>query len=106
MKGFQAFKDQAETLRATRVPDHRAYFGGVLNAVLDVTAARAKLGAERLADADILAGIIAGQEAKERAVKSYQRAISERTDYLGDILQRYENERNRIGGAGVRRGGR
>lgn len=99
VKGFQAFKDQAEVLRATRVPDHRAYFGGVLDAVLDMTAARAKLGAERLADADILAGIIAGQEAKDRAVKSYQRAITEWADYLGDILQRYENERCGIGGA-------
>lgn len=99
VKGFQAFKDQAETLKATRVPDHRAYFGGVLDAVLDMTAARAKLGAEKLADADILAGIIDGQEAKERAVKSYQRAISERGDLLSDILQRYENERNGIGGA-------
>jgi len=99
VKGFERFRDQADTLRATRVPDHRAYFGGVLDAVLDMTAARAKLGAERLADADILAGIIAGQEAKERAVKSYQRAISERSDLLGDILQRYENERSGLGGA-------
>ena len=99
VKGFEAFKDQAETLRATRVPDHRAYFGGVLDAVLDMTAARAKLGAERLADADILAGIIDGQEAKERAVKSYQRAIDERGGFLADILARYESERCGIGGA-------
>jgi hypothetical protein len=99
VKGFERFKDQADALRATRVPDPRGYFDGVLDAVLDLTAARAKLGAERLADADILAGIIDGQEAKQRAVKSYQRAINDRGSALTDILQRYEQERSGLGGA-------
>lgn len=99
VKGFETFKDQADTLRATRVPDHRGYFDGVLDAVLDLTAARAKLGAERLADADILAGIIEGQEAKQRAVKAYQRAIDDRGSALADILHRYEQERSGLGGA-------
>jgi phage/plasmid-like protein (TIGR03299 family) len=97
VKGFEQFKEQAETLRATPCPDHRAYFGGVLDAVLDMTAARAKLGAEQLADADILAGIIDGQEAKQRAVKTYQRAIDERGSILNDIMQRYESERCGVG---------
>jgi len=99
VRGFERFREQADTLRATRVPDERAYFGEVLDAVLDMTAARAGLGAERLADADILAAVIAGQEAKHRAVKSYQRAIDERGAILSDILQRYERERCGVGGA-------
>jgi hypothetical protein len=99
VKGFETFKEQADTLRATPVPDPRGYFDGMLDAVLDLTAARAKLGAERLADADILAGIINGQEAKQRAVKSYQRAIDDRGAALADILDRHERERSGLGGA-------
>jgi phage/plasmid-like protein (TIGR03299 family) len=99
VKGFETFREQADTLRATRVADPRGYFDGVLDAVLDLTAARAKLGAERLADADVLAGIIDGQEARDRAAKSYQRAIDDRGSALADILDRHERERSGLGGA-------
>jgi hypothetical protein len=99
VKGFETFREQADTLRATRVADPRGYFDGVLDAVLDLTAARAKLGAERLADADVLAGIIDGQEARDRAAKSYQRAIDDRGAALADILDRHERERSGLGGA-------
>jgi phage/plasmid-like protein (TIGR03299 family) len=99
VKGFEQFREQAEVLRATRVPDQRAYVHGVLDEVLEITQAKAKLGAERLADADLLAGIIEGQEARDRLVKSYARKIEERGNVLDDILNRYEQEWTGLGGA-------
>jgi hypothetical protein len=70
-----------------------------LDHVLEVTQAQARLGAERLAGADILAGMIETQEARDRLVKSYQRKIEERGSILDDILTRYEQERTGLGGA-------
>jgi phage/plasmid-like protein (TIGR03299 family) len=99
VRGFEQFKEQADTLRATPCPDHRGYVHGVLDQVLEITQAKARLGAEKLADADILAGIIEGQEARDRLVKSYTRKIEERGSVLDDILNRFEQDRTGLGGA-------
>jgi Domain of unknown function (DUF932) len=96
--GFEEFRESAEVLYRTKVADARGYFNGVLDAVLDITQAQMRQGAERLAAADILAGIIDRQEARDRAVKSYQNAIDHRVSILDDI-QRHERDRCGVGGA-------
>jgi phage/plasmid-like protein (TIGR03299 family) len=99
VKGFEQFREQAEALRATRVPDHRQYVHGVLDGVLELTQAQARMGAEKLADADALTAMLDTHEARQRLVKSYQRKIEERGSILDDILNRYEQERTGLGGA-------
>jgi phage/plasmid-like protein (TIGR03299 family) len=99
VKGFEQFREQADVLRATRVTDHRAYVHGVLDEVLEVTQAQARMGAELLADTDLLNAVVSNTEAREKLVKSWQYKIEQRGSVLDDILNRYERERCGVGGA-------
>lgn len=95
---FEDYKADAEVLVRTRIAGERGYFNEVLDAILDITQERANLGAARLADQDLLAGIIQGQEARHKAELAYTRAITQRANILDDIVSRYESERCGVGG--------
>lgn len=98
--GFKKFEEQAHVLVRTPVMNPRGFFGNVLDNVLDITQAKAQMGAARLADADYLAGMIKTAEARNKAEVSYAKAIERRTNILDDILERYESSRNTVSGIG------
>lgn len=86
------FKSNAEVMVRQKV-DPAGFFNDLLDEVLDVTAADAMKGADILAAT--LATTIAGREAEE---KRLAREIEARKTLLNDILNRYESEKNGIGG--------
>lgn len=91
--GFEEYRKAAEVLVSTPCPDVRHYVNDVLDAVLDVTAAQALLGA------DALAAAVATTDAQlELARKSFESKLEKRADILEDILQRYDGEACSVGG--------
>jgi phage/plasmid-like protein (TIGR03299 family) len=81
---FERFAEDAAVLARTAVPDIRHY----CNAVLDVTLAGMKKGADLLA-----AMIDAAAADRELARKSFEKQIERRGEILQDLLERYESER-------------
>src|SRR5262249_24375734 len=69
------------------------YANDVLDAVLDISAANAAMGADVLA-----ASIAVTQAARDLAAKSIEKKIERRGEILEDILTRYESERNGVNG--------
>lgn len=100
VKGIETFKEEAEVMARTPCPDHRGYFSGVLDEVLEITQAKVKMGAAGLANADILANALNAAEHRDRLERHYQRLIDGRAGILDDILNRYEQQR--CGIAGIR----
>ncbi len=89
---IDTFKDHAIEM-AHQPIDAPQFFEDLLDAVLDVTAAEALKGA------DVLAAAVANTVAeRELAAKRIQREIDRRENVLEEILNRYEGERNGIGG--------
>lgn len=87
VEGFESFGVAAQAMAATRmkvIP----YANEVLDLVLDVTEAQAKMGS------DVLAAAVAKTDAERQlAVKKFDAAIKVRDNLLSDILDRYESER-------------
>lgn len=97
IQGFAKFQEQAAVMVRTKITTQRAaieVFDGILDVVLDITAA------ERLKGSDALAAALMLSDAKERerAAKSFQYKIEQRGDILNDILNRYESRNNRVEG--------
>lgn len=87
------FREQAEALVKAPVASIRHYANDVLDAVLEVTEAQAKLGA------DVLAAALQVTEAqRELARKDFAAKIERREEALEDILERYDSERCGVGG--------
>ena len=87
VQGFEEFKEAAEQMARTPF-EIRHYANDVLDAVLDVTEAQAKLGA------DVLAATLDVTEAGlELARKEFSKKIERRAGVLDDILGIYESER-------------
>jgi phage/plasmid-like protein (TIGR03299 family) len=85
---FERFAEDAAVLAKTPCPDIRHYCNDVLDAVLDVSLADMKKGA------DVLAAMIDADAAeRELAAKSFERKIERRGEILQDMLDRYESER-------------
>jgi phage/plasmid-like protein (TIGR03299 family) len=92
VREIDQFKDAAEEMVRTPV-DAPAFFSDLLDAVLDITAADMRKGA------DILAAAVAKTSAQqELEAKRIQRQIDQRRDVLADILDRYDSGKNGIGG--------
>lgn len=89
---FDHYRDQAEVLAKTPLAIE-PYADLVLDAVLEVTAAQARAGADALAAALDIAE--ADRELKRKAI---QRQIDTRKNLLTDILTRYESGTNGVGG--------
>jgi phage/plasmid-like protein (TIGR03299 family) len=93
VQGFTEFKEQAEVLGRTPMPNITHYCNDVLDAVLDVTLADMKKGA------DVLAAMIEADAAeRELARKSIAAKIERRGEILQDMLERYESERCGLNG--------
>lgn len=87
VKRFADFGEKATAMARVQA-DPMEYAAEVLDAVLDVTDAQARMGA------DILAAAMAKTDAqRESLVKVYQKAIVKREKLLDDILTRYESPR-------------
>jgi len=87
VKGFEEFKEAGESL-VNKSCDIRHYANDVLDAVLEMTAAKAAMGA------DVLASTLAvTQASRDLAAKSFERKIEHRAELLNDILERYESAR-------------
>lgn len=92
IRGVETYREQAEQMAATPLSP-LPYFEGILDTVLEVTRADALKGA------DVLAAAIATTQAeRDLAAKRFQRQIDKRRSILEDIVERYEAERNGIGG--------
>lgn len=92
VEGFDRMAQDAEVLVHTPAVADR-YFSDVMDAVLDVTAAQAKLGA------DALAAVLEVDEANRKlAERRFARKIEHRDAVLEDILKRYESETCGVGG--------
>ncbi len=92
VKSFETFKDSAEAMSKTSC-EIRPFAENVLDAVLEMTAARAAMGAELLA-----AEVAHTEEARKVEAKKFERQIEQRKELLEDILGRYDGERCGIGG--------
>jgi len=96
------FEAQANTMVRTKLHQPREYFDGLLDAVLDVTAAEAKKGAAALAAADVLEAALSSYEAqakfRETREKFHAREIKERSIRLEDLVDRFESRSNCIAG--------
>ena len=91
VNGFEEFEMASKEMCHRTLNIHN-YANDVLDAVLDVTAAQVKLGA------DVLAATLDATEAsRELARKSFAAKIERRGEILEDILERYESERCGIG---------
>ena len=88
VQAITTYKEQAESLTAKKV-EPLPYFDGLLDTVLDITAAQAKLGADALA-----ATAEVDQLQREALVKSYKFQIKRRGELLDDMLARYDSEKN------------
>lgn len=97
VKSFDEFKANAEILVQTPCVAN-VYFGNVLDEILEVSDAQVRIGAAALTQAQVLDGIIKGQEARDQVQAAYQRAIDNRNAILEDMIARYEGERCGIGG--------
>jgi phage/plasmid-like protein (TIGR03299 family) len=94
VKGFDGFRESAELLAKTALPDVRQYADTVLDSVLDVSAEDVAKGPE------LLASLLKPANSEERAAfeKCIGRKLERREDFIADILERYESEKNGIGG--------
>lgn len=92
VEGFHKFRDQAEVLARTPLPNVEDYFDNVLDQVLDVTAAEALKGFNPLEAALLTA------EARAKKEEAFLKACERRSNILDDILQRYESPTNGVGG--------
>jgi phage/plasmid-like protein (TIGR03299 family) len=90
--GFEEYKEAAEAMYH-KTCDVKHYANDVLDAVLEVTAAQAMKGADALA-----AALKVTEAQRELAAKSFERKIERRGEILEDILTRYEQNTNGIGG--------
>lgn len=94
VEGFQDFSHAAEAMAKADLPNGITHYASdVLDAVLDVTAAQALLGADALA-----AALKVTEAERDLAAKSFARKIERRGEVLADIMERYESERCGIGG--------
>jgi len=93
VKGFEEFKEQADSLAHAKLANAPAFVNGVLDAVLDMTAAEALKGADALA-----AALAVDDVQRDLSRKAFQRQIDARQNVLEDILTRYESERCGING--------
>lgn len=90
--GFERFHEASEEM--TRTPlEIEPYANDVLDACLEMTAARAAKGADALA-----AALQATEAQQELARKRFDRQINARKNLLDEILNRYEGERCGING--------
>lgn len=100
VKGFDKLHHDAEVFARTPLKDSTGYFDGILDSVLDMTAARAAQGADLLTKA--LAMTEAGQrfdrDRLDAERKKFERQIETRKELLEDMLHRYESERCGING--------
>lgn len=88
VQGFEDFARNANVLGRTPCPNINHFCNDVLDAVLDVTLADMKKGA------DLLAAALQVTEAeRELERKSFARKIERRGEILEDMLNRYEQER-------------
>lgn len=86
VREFGQFADASQQMAKTPC-DIKHYANDVLDAVLDVTEAEAKKGA------DLLAAVLETTEAnRELAAKSIEKKIERRGEILADILERYESK--------------
>lgn len=94
VKGFDGFRQSAELLAKTQLPDVKQYANDVLDQVLDVTAEDAAKGPE------LLASLLKPRTAEERATfeKCIGRKIERRDSFITDILERYESSTNGVNG--------
>lgn len=92
VKGFESFGNAAAAMVRAKV-NVVEYADNVLDVVLKVTAAQAKLGAATLAE-EALEGILEVTEARrEKLVKDFQTEINRRDGLLEQIMERYETSR-------------
>ena len=97
VRRMDEFRKNAELLAATRV-EPTPYFEGLLDAVCEVTQAQAVLGADALAN-DLLATAVGVTQAqRDFEVKRFNKAIEKRSDLLEELCNRYDSEKNGIGG--------
>ena len=102
VKGFETFGEQAVRMASPVTGQMRflPYANEVLDATLEITDAQVKMGAERLADDDLLAGVLATTDAnKALLVKQYARQIKGRENLLESLMDRYDSERCQHGTA-------
>lgn len=92
IREIDQFKESAQVMVNTQIQPE-PFFENVLDLVCKVTAADA------LAGADALAAVLQVDEAtREFKRREFEREIEKRENMLKEILQRYEGERNGIGG--------
>lgn len=96
VRGLDKFRESAEMLARTPCKDVRAFVNVTLDEVLDVTAAQRMTPTELLMAAADKAQLTF--EEREAEGKRIDRAKEKRDGILEDILGRYENARNGIGG--------
>jgi phage/plasmid-like protein (TIGR03299 family) len=87
VNGFEEYKEGAEVLARTPCLV-KPYVEGVLDAVLEVTAAEALKGSDALA-----AALKVSDAGRELAAKRFEREIKRRENVLEDILSRYDQGR-------------
>jgi phage/plasmid-like protein (TIGR03299 family) len=98
VKSFDRFKDAAEAMTTKRV-EIREFANGVLDAVLDVTAAEAAKGFDPLGAAMLAtqaAALVPG--ALDLARKSFESRVERRGELLDEIIAAYETKKNGRGG--------
>lgn len=93
VKATEKFATNAQAMAEVKMMDPIPYFDGVLDKVLDITAADVSKGASVLAAA--LAATDADIAAKEAQI---QRQIDKRKGLLEEVLERYHSETNGVNG--------